>query len=111
MLKGQEPSEVFIAPMTSVQMYIDEDNVAMWRICKIQNGQQTCSIPQVLSLGPVTEVVCERLPILYRFAVAYLTSDGLACAKQGKYTGGEVWWSEEVKEETCDAVGEWRYMN
>ena len=31
-------------------LYIDEDDVGMWRVCKIENGRQTCSVPQVISL-------------------------------------------------------------
>ena len=111
MLKGESPDEVFIAPMTSMQVYIDEDDVAMWRVCKIESGQQVCSVPQVLSMGPVTEVVCERLPRLYCFAVAYLKADGQVCARDAKYAGDVVWWSEEVHEESCYAGREWRYMN
>ncbi len=111
MLKGEVPDEVFIAPMTSAQVYIDEDDVAMWRICKIENGQQLYSEPQVLSLGPVQEVVCERLPWLYWFVVAYLGPTGRACAKQAKYQGDIVWWSEEIQDESRFAKNEWRYMN
>lgn len=111
MLKGEVPDEVFIAPMTSVQVYIDEDDVAMWRICRIENGRQSCSVPQVLSIGPVREVVCERLPWLYCFAVAYRNCTGSAYAKQAKYQGDIVWWGEEVPDESRFAVSKWRYMN
>ena len=111
MLKGEAPDEVFIAPMTSVQVYIDEDDVAMWRICKIANGRQLCSVPQVLSIGPVQEVVCECLPWLYRFVVAYRDRNGCAYAKQAKYQGDTVWWSEEVPDESRLALAKWRYMN
>ena len=111
MLKGEKPDEVFIAPMTSVLVYIDEDDVAMWRICKIENGRQVCSIPQVLSMGPVIEVVCDRLPKLYWFIVGYLKSDGQALAKQGHYQGNLVWWSEEVEAEPNFAMSQWRNMN
>ena len=111
MLKGESPEEVLIAPMTSMQVYVDEDDVAMWRVCKIESGKQVCSVPQVLSMGPVTEVVCKRLHRLYWFAVAYLKADGQACAREAKYAGNVVWWGEEVNEKSCCASTEWRYMN
>ncbi len=111
MLKGEEPQEVFIAPMTSVQVYIDEDDVIMLRVCKIENGRQTCSEPQVVSMGPATEVVCEKLPWMYRFAVAYLKSDGVAYARQAKYEGDNMWWSEEVEENSCCLMEGWSHMN
>lgn len=110
MLKGEQPDEVFIAPMTSVVVYIDEDNVGMWRVCQIENGMQKCSIPQVFSIGPVTEVVCEQLPGLYRFAIAYLKGNGRAYAKQGKFMGDEMWWDDEIEEE-CVALDQWSHMN
>ncbi len=109
MLKGEKPQEVFISQMTSIQVYIDEDDVGMWRVCKIENGRQTCSIPQVISLGPIKEIICHKLPGMYRFAVAYLKSAGIAYAKSGKYSGDAVWWGDEVQE--CIAAEQWSHMN
>jgi len=111
MLKGEEPDEVFIAPMTSIKVYIDEDDVAMWRACKIENGRQICSMPQVVSIGPITEIVCGRLPRLYWFVVGYCNVAGFARAKAGKYQGAVVWWGEEVEAEQSLALSQWRYMN
>ena len=110
MLKGEEPQEVFISQMTSMRVYIDEDDVGMWQICKIEDGKQVCSIPTILTMGPVTEIICHKLPGLYRFAVAYIKEDGIGYAKYAKYNGDVVWWSEEVMEEGV-AIGQWSYMN
>lgn len=113
MRKGEAPEETFISPKTSVQVYIDEDDVGMFRLCKIESGAQRCSLPLVVSIGPVTEIVCEPLDSYDCFVVAYAKPDGTACARQGVYEDADeaVWWSEEVQEEPCCEMGLWALRN
>ncbi len=96
MQKGENPQEVLIAPTASVQVYIDEDDVAMFRVSRIEDNQQMWSRPQVVSIGPVAEIVCDNVPEMLGFVVAYTKDDGIAYGRQGKYEGDYVWWSDEI---------------
>lgn len=111
MRKGEPIEEVFISPAISVQVCIDEDDVGMWRMRKIEDGAQFYSDFQVASMGPVNEIVCERIPGSNRFVVAYIKADGIAYAKQGKFAGDVVYWSAEVTGEPCFEHDAWLLGN
>ncbi len=111
MRKGESVEEVFITPETSIQVFIDEDDVAMWRLCEIKSGELVCGKPKVISLGPIMEILTEKLPGLSRFVVAYVKLNGTSYVKKGGYSGQKVWWTEEMTEEECWANELWPLRN
>ena len=57
MYKGESPEVIVLTPKTSMQVYIDQDDVAMCKLCTIENGVPVCQKPVVISMGPVTQIV------------------------------------------------------
>ncbi|MCP4646669.1 MAG: hypothetical protein GY852_02895 [bacterium] len=111
MRKGDSIEELFITPETSVQLFIDEDGAALGRLCRIENGERVCDNPEVISMGPVMEIVTEKLPGAYRFVVAYLKDDGSAYVKKGEYAEEKVSWASEMTEEECWMEELWALRN
>lgn len=111
MRKGEPADEVFIAPDISVHVYIDEDDVAMCCLFKIENGMQMVSQSLVLSMGPVIEVICEKLTEDYTFVVAYTRTNGISYAKQGVFSEQDLLWSEEIQEEPTYEFDLWPLRN
>ena len=111
MRKGDSVEEVFITPETSVQLFIDEDGAALGRLCRIENGERVCDKPEVISMGPVMEIVSEKLPGFSRFVVAYIKDDGSAYVKKGEYAEQKVWWASEMTEEECWMEELWALRN
>ena len=111
MRKGDSVEEVFITPETSMQVYIDEDGAALGRLCRIEDGEWICDTPEVISMGPVREIVSEKLPGFCRFVVAYLKDDGSAYVKKGEYAQQKVQWAGEMTEEECWMEELWALRN
>ncbi|NQT74043.1 MAG: hypothetical protein HQ553_14965 [Chloroflexi bacterium] len=99
MYKGQSPEMIVITPETSMQVYIDQDDVAMCKLCSIENGVQVYQNSAVISMGPVTQIVGEKLTESGRIAVAYLKIDGAAYVRKGYYAGDMIEWEKEIGEE------------
>ncbi len=111
MYKGQSSEVVVITPETSMQVYIDQDDVAMCKLCSIENGVQVCRKPVVISMGPVTQIVGEKLTGSGRIAVAYLKIDGSAFVRKGYYAGDMIEWEKEMGEEEYWVADPWPLMN
>lgn len=111
MYKGQSPEVVMITPETSIQVYIDQDDVAMCKLCSTENGVQVSRKPVVISMGPVTQIVGEKLPGSGLIAVAYLKIDGTAYVRKGYYTDDVIEWDKEMGEEEYWVADPWPLMN
>ncbi len=111
MQKGQPPEEVMIDLTTIAQMYIDQDDVAMCKVYKIENGLRVFGKPVVISMGPVTQIVGSKLPGDGRLAVAYLKINGAAYVRKGLYANDHVCWEKEMGEEECWVAESWPLTN
>lgn len=111
MYKGQSPEVITINPETNIQVYIDQDDVAMCKLCSVENGVQVCRKPVVISMGPVTQIVGDKLPGTGRIAVAYLKIDGAAYVRKGYFTDNTLEWEKEMGEEEYWVADPWPLMN